>query len=155
MKGFVWWLCTKTRTRINTWLQKMLEQLRSWWFNDNHASGKLFTCRKWAKVREYVGSKVIWMYLPLHRHSPHSYLCISLLTTFTFAFAFTFTLRQNLPWHLRLIYMVCSKIEVVSLKFDMLNWSHQLKWDLLNWILIEIIQCLIRNLAKSLCYRPI
>lgn len=51
-------------------------------------------------------------------HLTVTFTCILLLTTFTFAFAFIFTLRQNLPLHLRLIYMVCIKIEVVSLKFD-------------------------------------
>ncbi len=154
MKGFVWWLCTKTRTRINTWLQKMQEQLRSWWFNETimHLENYLLAESGQKCVNTLGQRSSECTYLYIDTHLTVTFTCISLLSTFTFAFAFTFTLRQNVPLHLRLIYMVCSKIEVVSLKFDTLNWSHQLKWDLLNWILIEISQCLIRNITKSLCY---
>jgi len=33
------------------------------WFNDDHASGKLFTFRKYAKVHESIKSKVISFFL--------------------------------------------------------------------------------------------
>lgn len=53
-------------------------------------------------------------YIYVDTHPTVTFTCISLLTTFTFAFAFTFTLIKKL--HLKLNYMVCSKIEVESLK---------------------------------------